>query len=163
MKKVVEFHEEVRDEIEKDLENTDITANDLQDDIIGPISFEEYREQVTKRMKHDQYMRILAINVSSIFQDFESFLRTETDLVEDDTSLVLDENISSLITYELEPGIYTFQDLSEVLFNILQSEYPGCSNVIVFEFDDNSMKTKLVVRDGNIAIRFDEKSFLLLS
>ena len=38
----------VRDEIEKDLDISDITAADLQDDIVGPINIEEYREQVTK-------------------------------------------------------------------------------------------------------------------
>ena len=40
-------YEKVRDEIE-DIE--DITAEDLQDDIIGPIIIEEYKKQVTKRM-----------------------------------------------------------------------------------------------------------------
>ena len=69
----------------------DITAVYLQDDLIGPIIIEEYREQVTKRMKDDKYMKILAGYVSSVFQDFESFLRTEVDLVEDDFKLVLDE------------------------------------------------------------------------
>ena len=49
----------VRDEIEKGLDISDITAADLQDDIIGPIIIDEYREQVTKRMKDDQYMKIL--------------------------------------------------------------------------------------------------------
>ena len=44
----------VRDEIEKDLDNSDITAADLQDDIIGPNIVEEYKEQVTKRMKDEQ-------------------------------------------------------------------------------------------------------------
>ena len=53
-------YEKVRDEIEKDLDISDITAADLQDDIIGPIIIEEYREQVTKRMKDEQYMRILS-------------------------------------------------------------------------------------------------------
>ena len=66
----------VRDEIEKDLGIEDITATDLQDEIIGPIIIEEYNEQVTKRMKDEQYMNILAIYNSSVFQDFESFLRT---------------------------------------------------------------------------------------
>ena len=42
-------YEKVRDEIEKDLDIEDITAEDLQDDIIGLIIFEEYEEQVTKR------------------------------------------------------------------------------------------------------------------
>ena len=42
-------------------------------------------------MRDHKYMRILAIYNSSKFQDFESFLRTEVDLVEDDIRLVLDE------------------------------------------------------------------------
>ena len=46
-------YEKVRDEIEKDLDIEDITA-DLQDDIIGPIIIEEYKKQVTKRMKDDK-------------------------------------------------------------------------------------------------------------
>ena len=152
-------YEKVRDEIEKDLDIEDITAEDLQDDILGPLIIEEYDEQVTKRMNDEQYMNILAIYTSSVFQDFESFLRTQIDLVEDDVRLVLDEYNSSFITYELQPGIYTFKDISEALFKILQSEYPGSSNVIDIEYDDITMKTNLVVRSGIIAIRFDEKSF----
>ena len=138
---------------------SDITATDLQDDIIGPIIIEEYREQVTKRMEDGGYMNILSGYPRSVFQDFESYLRTEIDLVEDDIKLVLDKYNSSFITHELDPGIYTYKDLSKALFNILQPEYPGPSNVVVIQFDDNTRKTKLVVRDGIIAIRFDEKSF----
>ena len=152
-------NEKVRDEIERDLDIEDITAADLQDEIIGPIIIEEYREQVTKRMKDEQYMNILAIYIRSVFQVFESFLRLQIDLVEDDIKLVLDEYYSSFITYELQPVIYTFKDISEVLFNILQTEYPGSSNTIVIEFDDITRKTKLVIKKGIIAIRFDEKSF----
>ena len=137
----------------------DITAADLQDEIIGPIIIEEYREQVTKRMNDEQYMKTLAIYIRSVFQDFESFLRTQIDLIEDDVKLVLDEYKSSFITHEVQPGIYTFKDISEALLNILQIEYPGPSNVIDIEYDDITMKTKLVVRYGIIAIRFDEKSF----
>ena len=152
-------YEKVRDEIEKDLDIEDITAEDLQDDIIRPIIIEEYEEQVTKRMNDEQYMNILAFYTSSVFQDFESFLRTQIDLVEDDIKLVLDEYNSNFITYELEPGIYTFKDISEALFNIFQSEYLVPSNTIVIEYDDIKMKTKLEVEAGIIAIRFDEKSF----
>ena len=141
----------------------DISAADLQDDIIAPIIIEEYKKQVTKRMKDGQYMNIVAGYVSSVFENFESYLRTEVDLVQDDVKLILDEYNLSFITYELDPGIHTFKDISEALFNILQSEYPGPSNVIDIEFDDITRKTKLVVRDGIIAIKFDEKSFLVLS
>ena len=38
----------VRDEIERDLDISNITASDLLDDIIAPIIIEEYKEQVTK-------------------------------------------------------------------------------------------------------------------
>ena len=84
-------------------------------------------------------------------------------MVENDIRLVSDEYNSKFITYELQPGIYTFKKISEALFNILQPEYPGPSNVFVIEFDDITMKTKLVVRNGITATRFDEKSFLVLS
>ena len=149
----------VRDEIEKDLDISDITATDLQDDIIAPIIIEEYKEQVTKRMKDEQYMNILAIYTRSVFQDFESFLRTQIDLVEDDVKLVLDEYNSNFVTYKLEPGIYSYRDISEALFYILQSEYPSSDSEILIRLDDITRKTKLVVNSGIIAIRFDENSF----
>ena len=73
--------------------------------------------------------------------------------------MVLDEYNSSSTTYGLQLGIQTFKDFSDALFNILQLEYPGASNVSDIEFDYITMKTKLVVGPGIIAIRFDEKSF----
>ena len=51
-------YEKVRDEIERDLDISDIKAADLQDDLIAPIIIEKYKEQVTKRMKNEQYMKI---------------------------------------------------------------------------------------------------------
>ena len=152
-------YEKVRDEIERDLDISDITAADLQVYIIDPNIIEEYREQVTKRIKDVGYMNSVAGYVSSVFQDFESYLRTKVDLVEDDIKLVLDEYNSCFITYILEPGIYSLKDISEDLFNILQTKYPGPNNVIDIEYDDITMKTKLVVKNGIIATRFDEKSF----
>ena len=101
---------------------SDITPANLQDEIIAPIFLKVYREQVTKRMKDDKYMPILVMYIDSILQKFENFLRTENDLVEDDFRLVLDENNSNFDTCESELGIYTFKDLSEALFNILQPE-----------------------------------------
>ena len=74
----------VRDEIERGLDISDITDEDLQDDIIAPIIIKEFKEQVTKRMEDGGYMNILARYTYSVFQDFENFLRTQIDLVEDD-------------------------------------------------------------------------------
>ena len=70
---------------------SDNSANDLQDEILGPRIIQEYRDLVTKRMKNEKHMDTLAIYNKYMFQEFESFLRTENDLVEDDTRLVLDE------------------------------------------------------------------------
>ena len=103
-------------------------------------------------------MNILAGYPSSVFQDFESYLRTEIDLVEDEIRLVLDKYNSSFITYELQPGVYIFKDISKALFNILQPKNELYNNSIDIEYDYSTMQTKLVVRPGYIAIRFDEKS-----
>ena len=85
-----------------------ITATDLQDAIKCPINIDEYRKQVTKRMKDIDFMKILAGYIRSIFQDFEKCLRTEVDLAKDDIRLVLDEYNSSFITYELQPSFFYF-------------------------------------------------------
>ena len=150
-------YENVRDEIEKNWEISDITAIDLQDEIMAPIFLKSIENNLQKKMKDDGYMKFLAGYIRSIFQDFESYHRTEVDLVEDDIRLVSDENNSSSTFYDLQPGVYTFEKVSEALFKILHSKYPGPSNVIVIEIDDISMKTKMVLRDGVIAVRFDEK------
>ena len=152
-------YKKVRDEIEKDLDIEDITAADLQDEIIAPIVIEEYKKQVTKRMKDVGYMKILAGYVSSVFQDFESYLGTEVDLVQDDIKLVLDEYNSSFTTYELEPGIYCYREISEALFYIPESEYQQSDSEILIRLDDITRKTRLLVNSGIIAMRFDEKSF----
>ena len=84
-------YEKVREDIEKDLDISDVTAVVFQDDILAPIIIEEYKEQVTKRMEDVGYLNILSGYPRSVSQDFESYLRTEIDLVEDDKKLVLDE------------------------------------------------------------------------
>ena len=123
-------NKKVRDEIEMNLEISDITATDLPDEKLGPTFIEQTRREVSKGLKTDIYkdIDILAGNISSIFQDFESYLRTEVDLVEDDIRLVLDESNSSFITYEVIPGIYTFKDLSELL-NLKESTTPLLFNL----------------------------------
>ena len=94
-------YEKVRDEIEKDLDIEDITAADLQDEITAPIIIEVYKKQVTKRMKDDKYMNIVAGYVGSVFQDFEGFLRTEVDLIEDDIELDIELNWNTIQVFSL--------------------------------------------------------------
>ena len=149
----------VRDEIERDLDISHITDADLQDDLIAPIIFEEYKKQVTERMNDGGYMNILARYTSSVFQDFEIFLRTEVDLVEDVIKLVLEEYNSKFVTFELKSGIYSYRDIAVALFYIVHLEYPSSDSEILIRIDEITRKTKLVVRSGIIAIRFNEKSF----
>ena len=73
--------------------------------------------------------------------------------------MVLDEFISSFINFEIEPSLYTLKYLSEALLKIIQQKYERHHDAIDIEFDDITMKTKLVVRPDNIAKRFQEKSF----
>ena len=110
-------------------------------------------------MKDGKYMPTLAMYIDSIFRVFKSSLRTESDLIEDDIRLVLDKYTSSFDTYELEPGIYIFKDLSKALLNILQTEYKLYNNSVDIQYDDIAMKTELIVRPGIIAIKFHENSF----
>ena len=77
-------HKRVRDEVEKDLDVSDIAATDLQDEIVASIIFKGYSEQVTKRKKDGQYLHILTGYRRFLFQDFESSFRTVIDFVEDD-------------------------------------------------------------------------------
>ena len=90
-------------------------------------------------------MLSFAMYIDSIFQHF---------------SLDLDEYFSSFDTYELEAGIYTLNVFSEALFYILQPEYEIFNHSVDIECDDFTRKTKLFVRPGIIAIRFDEQSFI---
>ena len=110
------------------MDKSDITATDLRDDILGSIFIEECREQITKRMEDVGYMKIKAGYPISVFQENESFLRTEISFVGNDIRLVSDKYNSSFITYELQPGIYTFKDPSGARFNILQFENPESSS-----------------------------------
>ena len=54
-------YEKVRDVTEKDLEMSDVTATNLQEEILGPIFFEGNRKEASKRMKSDKYMDITLI------------------------------------------------------------------------------------------------------
>ena len=56
-------------------------------------------------------MDLLADYFKSTFQDFERYIKTDVDSVEQDKRLVLDDCISKFITYEIPSRFYTFKDL----------------------------------------------------
>ena len=93
--------------------------------------------------------------------NFESYLRIVVGLDEEDFPLILKQYISSFITYELTPGIYTIQVFSDAVHT-----FSGHTEIIQIEYDDNTMKTKILLKYiggqkmfGLATLRFDEISF----
>ena len=93
---------------------SNINDDDLLDCEIGDIIVEEYRRIYLEKSKEDGYTILLNGYIQSVFQDFESYLRTEG-VSEDDIELISKQYNSKFKTYKLSPGIYSFQDISDVL------------------------------------------------
>ena len=90
-------------------------------------------------------------------------MRIVVGLGDEDIRLTLKQYNSHFITYELTPGIYTIQDISDVI-----RTFSGHSEIIQIEYDDISMKTKIILKFKNNngktkfalgTLRFDERSF----
>ena len=93
----------------------------------------------------------------SPFSDFESYLRIETGLGEDSIQLILKQYNEKIITYELDPGNYTNEDLQEAVYPLGYHE-----GTLQIEYDDLNKKVKLILtRFGSTfgTLRFDKKSF----
>ena len=78
----------------------------------------------------------------SPFRGFESYLRIVVGLDEEDIQLILKQNNSHFITYELTPGIYTIQDDSDAVHTL-----SGHNEVIEIKYDDISAKTKFFFKN----------------
>ena len=152
---------ELKDELEEILNISNITKEHLDDEIIGPRIIDEYIKLSNEKKNTDGYMIFLLGYSKSTFRDFESCLRIVVALDEEDIQLILKEYNSHFITYELNPGIYTIQDISDAI-----QTFSDHMEIIQLEYDDISMKTKIILKyfDGRKMIvlgtlRFDEKSF----
>ena len=93
----------------------------------------------------------------SLFRDFESYLRIVVDLDEVDIHLILKQNKANFVTYDLDPGFYTTEDLQEAVHTLGDHEGP-----IQIENDHLNRKTRLILaRFGSTfgTIGFKEQSF----
>ena len=152
---------DLKDELEEILGIPHITREHLLDDETASRIIDEYHKLSQEKKKCDGYT-ILLLNFSkSQFRDFESYLRIRVDLDEKDIQLILKEYNSHFITYELSPGIYTIQDISDAVHT-----FSGHSDIIEIEYDDISMKTKIILKYndwrenfGLGTLRFDKKCF----
>ena len=148
---------ELKDELEEILNNSHISQEHLDDEIIGPRIFDEFLKLSHEKEFSDGYSIILLCYVRSPFRDFESYLRIVVGLDEKDIQLILKQYISQFITYELSPGIYTIQDISHAV-----RTFYGHVGRLQIEYVDIHMKTKInLTRAGGrfMLLRFDEKSF----
>ena len=152
---------DLKDELEEILGIPHITQDHLLDDETASLIIDEYHKLSQEKKSTDGYT-ILLINYSrSHFRDFESYLRIRVGLDEEDIQLILKKYNSHFITYELSPGIYTMQDISDTVHT-----FSGHSDIIEIEYDDISMKTTIILKYndwrenfGLGTLRFDKKSF----
>ena len=153
---------ELKDELEDILNIPHITNKHLQDDEIGPRIIDQYYKLAREKINTDGYIILLLGYSESLFRDFESYLRIVVGLEEEDIQLILKQYNSHFITYELTPGIYTIQDIADAIHT-----FSGHSEIIQIEYDDISMKTKIILKFKNDmktkfglgTLRFDERSF----
>ena len=82
-------------------------------------------------------------------------------LDEEDIQLILKEYNSHFITYQLSPGIYTIKDISDSVHT-----FSGHIDIIEIEYDDISMKTKIILKYKDlrenfslVTLRFDKEFF----
>ena len=152
---------ELKDKLEEILNIPHITTDHLDDEILGPRIIDEYIKLVIEKKNRDGYMVLLFGYSISSFRDFESYLRLVIGLDEKDIQLNLKEYNSHFITYELTPGIYAIQDISDAI-----QTFSGHQETIQLEYDDITKRTTTVLKfkDGKEkfalgTLRFDKQSF----
>ena len=90
-----------------------------------------YNKLRLEKSSTDDYIMLLMGYARSPFRDFESYLRIVVGLDEDDIQLLLKQYNSNFVTYELSPGIYTYEDISEAVYTT--GDHEKTSQV---EYDD---------------------------
>ena len=148
---------ELKDELEEIPNISNISQENLDDEIIGPRIIDEFLKLSHEKNYSDGYSILLMSYVRSPFRDFESYLRNVVGLDEEDIQLILKQYNSHFITSKLSPGIYTNQDISQAV-----RTFSGHEGGLQYEYDDINMKTKVnLTRNGEsfTSLRFDEKPF----
>ena len=149
--------EELKDEVEEIPNIPEITDDHSEDETLAPRIAETYWKLRLDKTSHDGYIILLMAYARSPFRDFGSYLRIVIGLEEDNIQLILKQYKEKFITYELDPGNYTIEDLKKAVY--LLGDHEGTLQI---GYDDLNKKTKLILtRFGDTfgTLRFDEKSF----
>ena len=149
--------EELKDEVEEILNIPEITDGHLEDETLAPRIAETYWKLRSDKSKHDGYTILLMGYARSQFRDFETYLRIIVGLEEEDIQLILKQYNEKFITYELDPGNYTIEDIQKAVYPLGDHE-----GTLQIEYNDLNKKVKLILtRFGDTfgTLRFDKKSF----
>ena len=149
--------EELKDEVEEILNIPEITNSPLEDETLTPLIIDTYQKLRPDKSSHDGHIIFLMGYARSLFRDFESYLRIVVDLEEDNIRLILKQYNEKFITYELDPGNYTTEDLKKAVYPLGDHE-----GTLQTGYDDLDKKVKLILtRFGETfgTLRFDKKSF----
>ena len=76
----------------------------------------------------------------SPFRDFESYLRFVVGLDEDDIQLILKQYNANFVTFDLDPGNYTIEDIQKSVYPLGDNE-----GTLQIEYDALSKKTKPIL------------------
>ena len=131
---------EPEDEVGDILGILNITDDHLEDETLAPRIAETYRKLGSDKSSHDGYIISLMGYARSPFRDFESYLRIVIGLEEDEIQLILKQYNEKIITYELDSGNYTIEDLQEAVYPLGDHE---ATLQIVYE--DLNKKVKLIL------------------
>ena len=149
--------EELKDEAEEIPNIPEITDSHLEDEILTPPIIDTYQKLRSDKSKHDGYIILIIGYARSPFRDFERYLRIVVGLEEDNIRLILKQYNEKFITYELDPGNYTIEDLRKAIYPLGDLE-----GTLQIEYDDLDKNVKLIkTRFGGTfgTLKFNEKSF----
>ena len=148
---------ELKDEVEEILNISNITDDHLEDETLALRIAETYWKLRSDKTSHDGYTILLTGYANSSFRDFENYLRIFVGLEEDDIQFILKQYNEKFVTYELDPGNYTVEDIQKAVYFLGDQE-----GTLQTEYDDSHKRVKLILsRFGSTfeTLRFDEKSF----
>ena len=147
---------ELKDEVEEILNISNITDDHLEDDTLGPKIADTYWKLRSDKTSHDGYIILLMGYARSAFRDFESYLRIVIGLEEDNIQLILKQYNEKFITYELDPGIYTIEDIQKAVY-----KFGDYERTLAIRYDDTNKKVDLLLTCSGVfdSLRFDKKSF----
>ena len=132
--------EELKDEVEEILNIPEITDDHLEDETLAPRIAETYWKLRNHKTSHDGYIILLMGYARSPFRDFESYLRIVVGFEEKDDQLILKQYNEKFITYELDPGNYTIEDLKKAVYPL--GDHKGTLQI---EYNDLNKKVRLIL------------------